>query len=49
MKTCEFGAADQKLAGAARKTFISKCMASEDQPAGKSASKKQKQQPMQQQ
>jgi len=49
MKTCEFGAADQKLAGAARKTFISKCMASEDQPGGKSASKKPKQQPMQQQ
>ena len=49
MKTCEFGAEDQKLTGAARKTFISKCMASEDKPAGISASKKQKQQPMQQQ
>jgi hypothetical protein len=47
MKTCEFGAEDQKLTGAARKTFISKCMASEDKPAAKSAAKKTKQQPMQ--
>ncbi len=30
METCKFGADDQKLAGAARKTFISKCMASDD-------------------
>jgi hypothetical protein len=35
MKTCEFGADDQKLTGAARKTFISKCMANEDKPAAK--------------
>ena len=49
MKTCEFGADDQKLTGAARKTFMSKCMANEDRPAGMSASKKPKPQPMQQQ
>jgi hypothetical protein len=48
MKTCEFGAEDQKLTGAARKTFISKCMANEDKPAGKTAAKKTTQQPMQQ-
>jgi psiF repeat len=29
METCKFGADDQKLAGAARKLFISKCMANE--------------------
>jgi len=33
MKTCEFGADDQKLSGAARKTFISKCMANDDKSA----------------
>ena len=49
MKTCEFGAEDQKLTGAARKAFVSKCMANEDRPAGMSASKKPKPQPMQQQ
>ena len=48
MKTCEFGAEDQKLTGAARKTFISKCMASGDAPGAKTASKKPAQQPMQQ-
>ena len=35
MKTCEFGADDQKLTGAARKSFMSKCMASDDKPAAK--------------
>jgi hypothetical protein len=49
MKTCEFGAEDQKLTGPARKAFMSKCMANEDRPAGMSASKKPKPQPMQQQ
>lgn len=29
METCKFGADDQKLKGAKRKTFISKCMANE--------------------
>jgi hypothetical protein len=40
MKTCEFGADDQKLTGAARKTFITKCMANEDAPAKKTSKKK---------
>jgi hypothetical protein len=39
MATCNFGADDQKLTGAARKSFISKCMANEA-PASKSKSKK---------
>jgi len=43
MKTCEFGAEDQKLTGAARKSFISKCMAQGDAPGPKTASKKPKQ------
>ncbi len=30
--TCEFGADDQKLKGAERKKFISRCMAKEDAP-----------------
>jgi hypothetical protein len=47
MKTCEFGAEDQKLTGAARKAFVSKCMANEDKSMGKSAAKKPKPQPMQ--
>ena len=29
METCKFGADDQKLEGAARKAFLSKCMANE--------------------
>jgi hypothetical protein len=48
MKTCEFGAEDQKLTGAARKTFMSKCMANGDAPGPKTASKKPKQQSMEQ-
>ena len=35
METCTFGADDQKLTGAARKTFMSKCMANRDSPRGK--------------
>jgi hypothetical protein len=38
METCTFGANDQKLAGAARKSFMSKCMANEGAP--KRAAKK---------
>ena len=38
METCKFGADDQKLAGAARKSFMSKCMANET--AKKPAKKK---------
>jgi len=33
MTTCKFGADSQKLAGTARKTFITKCMANESAPA----------------
>jgi hypothetical protein len=39
METCKFGADDQKLAGAARKSFLSKCMANEG-PAKRVATKK---------
>jgi hypothetical protein len=37
METCKFGADDQKLAGAKRKAFMSKCMANADSPRGKPA------------
>jgi hypothetical protein len=33
MTTCTFGADSQKLTGAKRKTFITKCMADEPAPA----------------
>jgi hypothetical protein len=36
--TCEFGAESQKLAGAARKSFMAKCMANEDRGAKKQKS-----------
>jgi hypothetical protein len=35
METCKFGADDQKLTGAERKTFLSKCMANEKAPSAK--------------
>jgi hypothetical protein len=35
METCQFGADSQPLQGAARKSFISKCMANRDSPRGK--------------
>ena len=35
METCTFGADDQKLTGAARKSFLSKCMSNKDSPRGK--------------
>ena len=35
METCKFGADDQKLTGAARKKFLSNCMANRDSPRGK--------------
>ena len=35
METCTFGANDQKLAGAKRKAFLSKCMSNADSPRGK--------------
>jgi hypothetical protein len=34
-ETCEFGADDQKLTGAARKKFMSNCMANRDSPRGR--------------
>jgi hypothetical protein len=34
MATCKFGADDQKLAGAARNTFMKKCMSNHDDPRG---------------
>jgi psiF repeat len=36
METCKFGADDQKLEGAARKAFLSKCMANEKPSPAKS-------------
>jgi psiF repeat len=47
MKTCEFGADDQKLTGPARKTFMSKCMANSDAPAAKKPKQQSMQQPTQ--
>jgi len=37
METCKFGADDQKLKGAARKSFMTKCMSNADAPRGKPA------------
>jgi hypothetical protein len=34
MATCQFGADDQKLQGAARKSFMTKCMANKNDPRG---------------
>jgi hypothetical protein len=34
METCKFGADNQKLTGAARKSFMAKCMSNEDSPRG---------------
>jgi hypothetical protein len=34
MVTCKFGADDQKLLGAARASFLKKCMANRDDPRG---------------
>jgi hypothetical protein len=34
MATCKFGADDQKLQGAARTSFINKCMANKNDPRG---------------
>jgi psiF repeat len=40
METCKFGADDQKLAGAARKAFMTKCMGKEG-PADRKPGKPQ--------
>ena len=37
MATCKFGADDQKLKGAARKSFMAKCMSNKDDPRGSPA------------
>jgi psiF repeat len=34
LETCKFGADDQKLDGAKRKTFMAKCMANRDDKRG---------------
>jgi psiF repeat len=34
METCKFGADEQKLAGAARKSFMAKCMSNKNDPRG---------------
>jgi hypothetical protein len=34
MATCKFGADEQKLAGAARKSFMAKCTSNKDSPRG---------------
>jgi psiF repeat len=34
-ETCTFGADDQKLTGAKRKAFLTKCMSNADSPRGK--------------
>jgi hypothetical protein len=34
MATCKFGADDQKLTGAARNAFMTKCMANRNDPRG---------------
>jgi hypothetical protein len=41
METCKFGADHQKLAGAARKAFLAKCMSNRDSPRGTPAPKPQ--------
>lgn len=33
-ETCKFGADEQKLTGAARKSFMSKCLSNKDSPRG---------------
>jgi hypothetical protein len=40
-ETCKFGADDQKLTGAARKAFMSKCLSNADSPRGKPEPKPQ--------
>jgi hypothetical protein len=35
LDTCNFGADDQKLTGAARKSFMAKCLSNKDAPRGK--------------
>ena len=41
--TCNFGADEKKLTGAARKSFIARCTADRDSPRGKQTAPKGKQ------
>ena len=36
-ETCNFGADEQKLTGAARKSYMAKCMSNKDSPRGRQA------------
>jgi psiF repeat-containing protein len=45
METCKFGADDQKLAGTARKSFMTKCMANSDAPVKQAKPKAAKPKP----
>jgi hypothetical protein len=42
LTTCNFGADDQKLTGAKRKSFMTKCMADADAPAKPATPQKKK-------
>jgi len=43
LETCNFGADEKKLTGAARKSYIARCTADRDSPRGKPAAPKAKQ------
>lgn len=43
LDTCNFGADEKKLTGAARKSFIDRCTADRDLPRGKATAPKGKQ------
>ncbi len=43
LETCNFGADEKKLTGAARKAYIARCTADQDSPRGKPTGPKSKQ------
>ena len=43
LETCNFGADEKKLTGAARKAYIARCTADQDSPRGKPMAPKNKQ------
>jgi hypothetical protein len=43
LETCNFGADEKKLTGAARKAYIARCTADQDSPRGKPVGPKSKQ------
>jgi hypothetical protein len=43
LDTCNFGADEKKLTGAARKAFIARCTSDQDSPRGKPVGPKSKQ------